>query len=190
MTEQTELKPCPFCGGEAIWVDAHNIQCGNASCLQPHVCALDGNPDQFWNTRPAPAVAVKPLTFSDEGFAHNGLGTMYRITWHNDPEVGWLLYRHEGSIKTGLRAHEDREQLEKLATEDNERRILSALSPHPPLSPQEGLDEVKPVLYQAKESLRWSYDVRDYPADGNTDQDRAIAAIDAILAKLEKEEGK
>jgi hypothetical protein len=47
---------------------------------------------------------------------------------------------------------------------------------------------VKPVLEQAREAMRWSYEVCDYPADGNTPQDRAISAIDALLAKLEKEE--
>lgn len=83
------------------------------------------------------AVAVKPLTFSDEGFAHNGLGTMYRITWHNDPAIGWVLYRHEGSSKTGLGAHEDRDQLVDLANQDNQRRILSALSPQPPVTQEQ-----------------------------------------------------
>lgn len=46
------IKPCPFCGGEAVWCTDHHVACGNESCalgLSEFLCW----PDQ-WNTR-APA---------------------------------------------------------------------------------------------------------------------------------------
>jgi hypothetical protein len=112
-----------------------------ADCLADRVKELEARADL-----PA-AVTVKPLTFSSEGFAHNGLGTMYRITFHNDATVGWILKRHEGSSETGLGYNEDRDELERLANADNKNRILSAINVTPaPVAGWRSVDSAQNAL--------------------------------------------
>lgn len=136
MTEQTELLPCPFCGSSRI-VDINIGERCTCSDCGATVYGIDQ-----WNTRPAPAVAVKPLEWRDyDGnvsgvvLACSSIGTYFierELTWYkltlgSDPvseawSVRWLK--------------EDAER-------DHERRILSALSPQPPVTPEQAArDEI------------------------------------------------
>ena len=103
--------------------DEFNRQLSDLKDQAENVCQCCGH-------RADLAPVVKPLIWREDAgdeLAHNGLGWLYRITWANDPEVGFLLYRHESSGKTRLGAHSDPEELKKLADADNSEAILSAL---------------------------------------------------------------
>ena len=43
------------------------------------------------------------------------------------------------------------------------------------------------ALVEARSALKWCYNVTDWPADGDTEQDRAIKAIDEALSKAKGE---
>lgn len=65
MTE--ELKPCPFCGGDAKNLgddERFMIGCDNASCVVQPNTSMHFDPlhaQGEWNTRPSPWVSVKDL---------------------------------------------------------------------------------------------------------------------------------
>jgi len=77
----TDLKPCPFCGGEAeirermdenIWdhsqVVWQSVSCGNIDCdLQGYDWPKEAEPNavERWNTRADPSPVVKPLSFEE-----------------------------------------------------------------------------------------------------------------------------
>ena len=79
----------------------------------------------------AAGMNLRALSFSTEGFAHTGLGTFYHIGPPDNGSVGYVLYRYEGSSKTGLGWHERREELEKVAMADHVRRIFLAYESPP-----------------------------------------------------------
>lgn len=83
--------------------DEFNRQLSDLKDQAENVCQCCGH-------RADLAPVVKPLIWREDAgdeLAHNGLGWLYRITWANDPEVGFLLYRHESSGKTRLDATTD-----------------------------------------------------------------------------------
>ena len=49
---------------------------------------------------------------------------------------------------------------------------------------QAQVDELLAVLVNAKESLEHCYDVTDWPCNGSTDQDKAIAMAEASIKKI------
>ena len=57
MTEQPKLKPCPFCGGEAIWkpmfVQNENRVIGCSKCVAEMNCLTHKQAIQAWNRRAA-----------------------------------------------------------------------------------------------------------------------------------------
>ena len=72
----TELKPCPFCGGNAdYWVDKwgdglHVIECRDCGCCKRSNIGMDGV-EQIWNTRADGWISVDdnmPLSIDD--FSH------------------------------------------------------------------------------------------------------------------------
>ena len=57
----SELKPCPFCGGEATrdhWVQKY-MECKSCGTYGPD-CIWPDSAENAWNTRAAPAPAVDP----------------------------------------------------------------------------------------------------------------------------------
>lgn len=80
-----ELKPCPFCGGEADYYlgDGGYVQCSHCLATIPYRYELpygEGKKQAItaWNRRPAPE--NKPLTC--EGCVNNGC-------WENEVEYGY-----------------------------------------------------------------------------------------------------
>lgn len=56
-TEIPELKPCPFCGGRAKYLEAWGVQCVECEAGTP--CTFY-EIDEIWNTRTPPK--VKPIS--------------------------------------------------------------------------------------------------------------------------------
>lgn len=159
MTEKTELKPCPCCEG---LVKPHNparlvgvaAKCQN--CKMVFVGFWSDSEVSFaekFNTRPAPAVSVKPLEWflgshrSNDG--HHEAQTM--LGTYSCREVGalrkyWTLWKSERILTED--EYEDVEQAKAAAQADYERRILSALSPQPQVT-KEQTTTVRPEAVDA-----------------------------------------
>ena len=68
----TELKPCPFCGSEAIWNTGKGvfISCGNEECMAGGYAGLD-TPEsrkhlsEAWNTRHEPIIRCRDCKHYD-----------------------------------------------------------------------------------------------------------------------------
>ncbi|WP_083532123.1 Lar family restriction alleviation protein [Agrobacterium pusense] len=95
--QSEELKPCPFCGGQAERVDIEDGDNSGGSFVHCTVCDASGNiefefKENFisnWNRRaalsaaepqPAPSVAVKALQMADETFRDLGWHDKYEAT--------------------------------------------------------------------------------------------------------------
>lgn len=104
-----------------------------------------------FNARADLAPKVKPLEFSDEGYAYSGLGSMYHITFHNDLSKGWILFRWEAGEQTRIGRHEDYDELIKIADKDNRDRILSALTTAPVTPQQAAIDALEQAARMASE---------------------------------------
>ncbi len=50
---ETELKPCPFCGGNNIYQEHDHIICPDCGCIGPdkHITGEDVDPYAVWNKR-------------------------------------------------------------------------------------------------------------------------------------------
>lgn len=168
MSEKTELLPCPFCGSDRVTVwnirdgmEAVCKDCKSRGTSTFHGPGLKDNPNDTWeravaawNTRPAPAVAVKPLEWwspSERNNQTHGAKTIFGTYYvgicggrHN----AWIeLFHESGDIEQWegeTRGSLIEAQMD--AQRHYQTRILSALSPQPPLSPQEA----------AKVLLEWS----------------------------------
>jgi hypothetical protein len=105
--------------------------------------AEKGEPWYKMNTRPIVRPAVKALEWEGD-FAHNNMGGFY----HLDSAGGGIiaLYFHTGSSKTGLAEADNIPELEGVANDHNEKRVLSCLedTPADPWLPIEDIpDEFK-----------------------------------------------
>ena len=86
----TELKPCPFCGGEAI-VRGSIVTYDHVACRKCNSAMLGDTKEEAiakWNNRPSPWHTGTPteegtyLVFIDNSFLNYVL-----VYWYND--VGW-----------------------------------------------------------------------------------------------------
>lgn len=128
MNAKTELKPCPFCGTQTdesyhVSLRSHDdvINGGNIGYeIFCPCCGISMHEEYLsdllerWNTRPAPAVEVKPLEL--EAAAKIIYERAMRYLRLDVPE--WV----DGGNSLA---------------QDEARAIAAALSPQPPLSPQE-----------------------------------------------------
>ena len=64
-----ELKPCPFCGGEAELIDgpfhSWQVECGTCYAKTNHSNDSAAEVVTAWNTRPSPWISVTPETMPD-----------------------------------------------------------------------------------------------------------------------------
>ena len=71
----SELKPCPFCGGEAM----RSCIPGAVKCMQCGASTIVDN----WNTRPAPELP--------EGYSMRDGSSVYHL-WHGDTLLAWFTF--------------------------------------------------------------------------------------------------
>ena len=71
----SELKPCPFCGGEAV-DSFRGVGCGDDFCPGVHVRCSESE----WNTRPAPELPEGYWEDAPVGFSN-------RLQYHHKSEV-------------------------------------------------------------------------------------------------------
>ena len=138
MTE--ELKPCPFCGGDAVYDPphqnvgdyVHEVGCETIGCMVlPKVVHLDEYAArQAWNTRTSPK--VKPLEWDaldvDEfGVAFVAVG--FNITYEAGLDADGIAYWREHMCVDKPIVEVDGSYTHAMsdAQADYERRILSTL---------------------------------------------------------------
>lgn len=72
---------------------------------------------------------------------------------------------------------DDHDDPEKFCPDEDDARLIAAAP------------ELLEALTRAADALQWCYQVADFPADGSTKQDRALAAARAAIAKVTGAEG-
>ena len=78
----TELKPCPFCGSEAI--DASYNEDGYMAVCSNRDCEMDGDPllTNTWNTRPIEDALRKQLEIAVEALKNHQVDLFgYPLRW-------------------------------------------------------------------------------------------------------------
>lgn len=126
MTEQ--LKPCPFCGGEASFKPrSFKASCDKCGAHVPVGATDSAEAIAAWNTRAAPK--VKPLVWDEryDGVSRAEYRPRHFYECH-DIGRGWVC--HETIHGTGHSIGEvwtTREEAKAAAQADYERRILEAL---------------------------------------------------------------
>jgi hypothetical protein len=136
MTDAPELKPCPFCGGEAELVRGmpkggyDRVECTTPGCWA-EVSAGGEDEDKAiaaWSTRASPR--VRPLEWDEryDGVSRAEYRPRHFYECH-DIGRGWVC--HETIRGTGHSIGEvwtTREEAKAAAQADYERRILGALA--------------------------------------------------------------
>lgn len=147
MSDAPELKPCPFCGGEA-WLNDYEAKHGGmparSRCPQCKSCgcSLWYHPTESkaiaaWNRRadlvPAPSVTVKPLEW-DCDFAAVNIPEGYSTYENGDDEWSVYLTWRTGSEKLHEAGHQSLDAAKAAAQADYEARIMAAIqiAPAPP----------------------------------------------------------
>lgn len=168
-----ELKPCPFCGGNAERLDVPDeddvdggVNAGG-SCIQCVRCAASTalhfdrkeNLVSSWNSRAALSgmaepVKVKPLEWSDEGngeFIAQSVVGSYHISL---PASFWSALAPDGEILSGFHTHTE---AQAAAQADYERRILSALATPPASGLREENERLREALRKAPDIVaQWA----------------------------------
>lgn len=89
------------------------------------------------------------------------------------PKGDWVRYSKYATLRQKLEAAERGAESEAESGWEAKDRITALEAENARL---------KEVLVEAREALAWSYQVCDYPANGQSTQDDAIRTIDAALA--------
>lgn len=96
-----ELKPCPFCGGEArthyhSLEQTWSVECGQCSCMMPYVGLTEADAIAAWNHRPA----EQALRIEGARMMLEKLQAVAEVEVYSDEGVQWMLDRLVSLIRT------------------------------------------------------------------------------------------